>query len=712
MANKSGEKRKFDINAIFLKARGRLTDGSCEGRSLIFDLSMFSLGFLLSRCHLLFGIRPVGLSFVCTTGLGVWPTLFGTVIGYLSLGTSGIIFAVATAVAIFLRVAFGYSDKAGIFSEPLPIRISISILSAFIVAVFEVMRVGLKESSLLFGLSMIIISPLLCYVLSGLFSERITLGRIISGERDVFSLLNTDRQEKYETVFFQISALMLLFFIGLSLRGVEILGITLSYIFSAFITLLTAKRFGAMRGLAAGFASSLGLSGMLSVSFALAGLVSGGLFYLGTGYALIGGGLALCAFSAYSSGLVGLLATLPEYLIAAALVLPILKKVGKVGADETKREDNPAEDMVGTMALAYQSGYKGCESRIERTLLRLSAIIKSYRLREDRQTHTQATLGGISSAEEYELVSRLIKGAREIDREETAVNSEMTPRLNGIMTENGLVGTARVFGKRKKHLILACEDESGGKISSRALRESIEAALDIRLGAPKFYRKGKMALMECTARPRLSVKVATTGVQGHENEVSGDMIRHFATEGDYHYTLLSDGMGSGEIARETSTFVCDFLGSALNIGSSGETLIHMLNHTLKSRREECSATVDLLEIDLVSCEGKFIKSGAAPSYVKRGSSIFRIKSQTAPLGLLSSIDAEKIKLELRPGDYVIMLSDGVADETDDAPWLLLLLGESPRSSLADYANLILEEAKRSSKTGDDMTVAVIKIDEA
>lgn len=711
MANKGGEKRKFDIHAIFLKARGRLTDRSCEGRSLIFDLSMFSLGFLLSRCHLLFGIRPVGLSFVCTTGPGIWPTLFGTVIGYLSLGTSGIIFAVATAVVIFLRVAFGYSDKAGIFSEPLPIRISISILSAFIVAVFEVMRVGLTESSLLFGLSMIIISPLLCYVLSGLFSERIALGRIISGERDVFSLLNTDRQEKYEIVFFQISALMLLFFIGLSLRGVEILGITLSYIFSAFITLLTAKRFGAMRGLAAGFASSLGLSGVLSVSFALAGVVSGGLFYLGTGYALIGGGLALCAFSAYSSGLVGLLATLPEYLIAAALVLPILKKVGKVGADETKREDNPAEDMVGTMALAYQSGYKGCESRIERTLLRLSAIIKSYRLREDRQTHTQATLGGISSAEEYELVSRLIKGAREIDREETAVNSEITPRLNGIMTENGLVGTARVFGKRKKHLILACEDESGGKISSRALRESIEAALDIRLGAPKFYRKGKMALMECTARPRLSVKVATTGVQGHENEVSGDMIRHFATEGDYHYTLLSDGMGSGEIARETSTFVCDFLGSALNIGSSGETLIHMLNHTLKSRREECSATVDLLEIDLVSCEGKFIKSGAAPSYVKRGSSIFRVKSQTAPLGLLSSIDAEKIKLELRPGDYVIMLSDGVADETDDAPWLLLLLGEPPKASLGDYANHILEEAKKNSGTGDDMTVAVIKIDE-
>ena len=296
MDKHSAKGRKIDIRAFFLKIKRRLTDRSCDSRSLIFDLTLFSVGFLLSRCHLLFGIRPVGLSFVCTTQAGVWPTLFGAVIGYLSLGSSGIIFAVATAVAIFLRVAFGYSDMSGLFCEAPLIRMSISVISSFAVAVFEVLRVGLTESSLLFGLSMIIISPLLSFIFSGLFIGRITLSRIISEERSIFALSNTDRQEKYEIIFFQVSALMLLFFIGLSLRGVDILGISLSYLFSAFITLMTAKRFGAMRGLAAGFASSLGISGVLSVSFALAGLVSGALFYLGTGYALIGGCVALCAF--------------------------------------------------------------------------------------------------------------------------------------------------------------------------------------------------------------------------------------------------------------------------------------------------------------------------------------------------------------------------------------------------------------------------------
>ena len=216
--------------------------------------------------------------------------------------------------------------------------------------------------------------------------------------------------------------------------------------------------------------------------------------------------------------------------------------------------------------------------------------------------------------------------------------------------------------------------------------------------------------MECTAERKLSVKVATASLAGSKSEVSGDSLSHFASEEDYYYTLISDGMGSGEIAKETSLFVSDFLKNALQIGVAKETILHMLNHVLKARREECSATVDLFEVDLISGGATFIKSGAAPSFVKRGSSIFRVRSRTAPIGLLSSIDSEKIKVDIKPGDLVIMLSDGVADEADDAPWLLLLLGEPCTDSIDDYARLILSEAQKNSHTNDDMTVAVIKID--
>ena len=170
-------------------------------------------------------------------------------------------------------------------------------------------------------------------------------------------------------------------------------------------------------------------------------------------------------------------------------------------------------------------------------------------------------------------------------------------------------------------------------------------------------------------------------------------------------------MGSGEVARETSEFVTKFMRASLGIGAAKETVLHMLNHTIRNQREECSATVDLFDLDLLTGEAVFIKSGAAPSYVKRESSIFRIRSQTAPIGLLGSIDTEKIKVEVRPGDYVIMLSDGVADSMEDAPWLLVMLGDAPKKNPKEYAEAILAEAQKNAKTGDDMSVVVIKINE-
>ena len=778
------------LNSMKLKANDK--------RTLTCELILFSIGFLLSRCHLLFGVRPLGLAFVCATPIGVWPTLTGSVIGALSLGKDGIIFATITAIAAFLRAAVSSSDKIGLFKEGLLLKMSVSVLSGFTSAAFEVLMSGFTEASMLFGLSMVILPPILTFIFSGLFTEEISLDSLPKSDVDIFSLRDREKNEKYSIILFQLSTLMLLFFIGLSFRGVNILGISISYIFSACITLLSAKRFGALRGLAVGFASSLGISGVLSVSFALAGLVSGALFSLGAGYAIIGGGAALCAFSAYSAGLGGLLGTIPEYLIASMSILPLLKKV--VGVSESKNvqdsQESPdsSEEMVGTMALAYQNRFSGCMDSLDDALISMSRVIKSYAkapgtlteeeyrgivigvaeqhcigcngsalcaregirpciknagnialvLSEGRRitaenvnTETEfCRLAGIiadginreaakaerenylsrdsvGSAEEYEMISGLINGAKLSDDAEKLVDKDLTPALNAAVDDFELKNcTIRAFGQRYKHFILACEDENGSKITSQKLKACIEKAANVKLGTPEYFRKGKMALMECGVQRAFSVSVATAGMAGSKSEISGDTVDFFETNKDYFYALISDGMGSGDVAKETSSFVSDFLRAALKIGTAKEALIHMLNHTVKGRGEECSATVDLFEMDLINGEATFLKSGAAPSFVKRESSIFRIRSQTAPIGLLSSIDTERIKVEIKPGDHIIMLSDGVADEADDAPWLLLLLGNPPKKNLQEYATLILNEAIKNNSASDDMSVAVIRIDEA
>ena len=221
-----------------------------------------------------------------------------------------------------------------------------------------------------------------------------------------------------------------------------------------------------------------------------------------------------------------------------------------------------------------------------------------------------------------------------------------------------------------------------------------------------------MVVMECDAVRAFSVKVAFASRAGSDTEVSGDSSACFESADDCFFSLISDGMGKGRVARSTSSFVTDFMKRALEMGADKETVIHFVNGIIRSRGAECSATVDLFELDLITGDATFVKSGAASSYVKRESSIFRIRSRTAPIGLMKTIDTEKIRVEIRDGDYVVMLSDGIVDSFDDAPWLLELLSREANPDVTEYAREILDLAVKNSTSGDDMSVTVIKIGRA
>ena len=136
----------------------------------------------------------------------------------------------------------------------------------------------------------------------------------------------------------------------------------------------------------------------------------------------------------------------------------------------------------------------------------------------------------------------------------------------------------------------------------------------------------------------------------------------------------------------------------------------MLNAALRNGDEECSVAADMFVLDLLSCEAKFIKSGGACSYVKRGASLFRIKSETMPLGLLRRVDAEQITASVTMGDYIIMLSDGACDPASDSVWLVELLNGEPEPRLDAYAERILSAARKNRRTADDMSVLVMKVE--
>ena len=76
---------------------------------------------------------------------------------------------------------------------------------------------------------------------------------------------------------------------------------------------------------------------------------------------------------------------------------------------------------------------------------------------------------------------------------------------------------------------------------------------------------------------------------------------------------------------------------------------------------------------------------------------------------MRSVDAEKIKVEVKGGDLVVMLSDGAASSVEDSAWLLTFLTKEDETDLEEYAKRIALLAAKHNAARDDITVSLVRI---
>ena len=749
-----------------------------ERGALLCDILVFAIALFFARKHIAFGAYPLAASLVAVLKTRVWIALVGAVVGAISLGKSGVIHAIILVIIVFLRLIISGSSKEDdgepipIFREPLIMRIAAATIGSFVGAAYELLLEGFSLGVVLFGVFGVLLTVAFAVLYSGIFSINVSVSDFLYGTKNIFRQ-GLSQKDKYNLVLFQGSFLVFSFLICFSLDGYDFFGISPTYLFSTFLTLFVAKRFGAVRAMAVGFVCVLGVSSVQAVSYALCGIAAGLLFKIGVGYAIIGGGTLLCAWSSYAGGMNGFLSVFPEYAMTSLLITPILKNT-PIEPTEQKSINNEkvAAEMVGAMAAAYRDKLSFSDS-LEESLSMASLAIKRYgdgegrgefleyrkivkdtcdslsvtpceenidkiatklykkiKLTDDDARALSLPVADVLSvmerasaeyeqscnekrkmdalAKEYELISKMINEARLSVGRERSTDTALSDKASEVFCRFGFPdGVIKVFGDRKKRVIGAGVDFDGTRITDSELKRSLEEAMGVYLGNSEYFRKNETALFECSAVPMWQVDHATVS-SAAGGEVCGDTAVFFGSD-DCFYALLSDGMGSGEVAKKTSLFVSEFLSHTLTPYTSEATALSLLNHIIRHKGDECSATVDLFSFDLLSSEAVFIKSGAAPSYIKRDGSLFRIRSQTAPIGLMKSVDSERIKLEIKDGDVIVMLSDGVSATPEDAPWLLDFLNREPTVELSDYADAILSLAKKNSRTADDLTVSVIRI---
>ena len=208
--------------------------------------------------------------------------------------------------------------------------------------------------------------------------------------------------------------------------------------------------------------------------------------------------------------------------------------------------------------------------------------------------------------------------------------------------------------------------------------------------------------------------IALTGVSRAVKEgekVSGDQYATMESEKGKLILLLSDGTGSGEDASRGSGRVMDLMEKMLEAGFGTEASVNLLNSTLYAQNEEDDhPTIDLCSLDLYTGECEICKVGGVATFWKTSGRVLCVGGESLPLGIFQKVQIERQMCQIRPGDLLVMMTDGVLDMMEDGEERMAQVLEGlQEQNPQEIAEKILSYAICASegRIRDDMTVFVL-----
>ncbi|MGI6734266.1 MAG: SpoIIE family protein phosphatase [Anaerovoracaceae bacterium] len=197
-----------------------------------------------------------------------------------------------------------------------------------------------------------------------------------------------------------------------------------------------------------------------------------------------------------------------------------------------------------------------------------------------------------------------------------------------------------------------------------------------------------------------------------EGKISGDSCLCTPIDEGNYLIALSDGMGQGLRAAEESNLTVNTLYNLMKAGFEVELALRMINSILLLKsNEEIFSTVDMGFINLYTGRARIFKIGAAASFIKRGDGVKIVKMAALPLGIIEKVPVESISIQLRKGDVLVLVSDGITEAergSEGLEWVRSAILEIRSKDPQTIADLLINRAvqKYGLREKDDMTVIV------
>ena len=242
------------------------------------------------------------------------------------------------------------------------------------------------------------------------------------------------------------------------------------------------------------------------------------------------------------------------------------------------------------------------------------------------------------------------------------------------------------------------------KILSKVLKENII-----------FYRESSLGTrLNFLSDDKFEMAIGSTEAVKNGSEISGDSILNIRLKDGKYLVALSDGMGSGKEAKESSEKALKMLENLLLSGFDRKTSIELINSSLINQNDEMFSTLDIAIVDLYAGNIEFIKRGASPTYIKNGRRVQIIQASSLPAGIINTNTLKVIDMDITSGDIMCMCSDGILDSNIEYKnkelWVKYLLEDIETTNTKKIADIVLNESidNNYGLPKDDMSIVVCK----
>jgi sigma-B regulation protein RsbU (phosphoserine phosphatase) len=233
----------------------------------------------------------------------------------------------------------------------------------------------------------------------------------------------------------------------------------------------------------------------------------------------------------------------------------------------------------------------------------------------------------------------------------------------------------------------------------------------------KAARKLQSVLLPRQAPEIQGLDIALRGRPARD--VTGDVYDFFERDADHAVLAFGDVSGKGAAAALYGALVGGLLRILAPRKQGPASLLRAINEALLERRVDAQyATLLVMLWDSKSRKMTMANAGSEPPLICRNGEILKPHIEGVPVGLLDDREYEELVFEAKPGDLVLLYSDGVEDQMNPAEEefgrdrivrVLVDHCAAPPNIIASAILHELDTFKDGAPNTDDQTLIVMRV---